>query len=321
MIGIAQIQMAAKRILPYAVRTPLLYSDRLNAELGFNLWVKAEPLQRTGSFKFRGAMNAIAGLPDDDKPILAFSSGSHGQGIALSASIKGRHATIIMPEDAPATKIEKTRAYGGKLVFYDRYTENREDVVRDYQKNQPDMHLIPPFDDARIIAGQGTVGLEIAEQCSAAGITPDIALICFGGGGLASGSAIALKHAYPDVEIFSAEPVGFDDMARSLAAGKIVANPPESRSICDAVLTRQPGNLTFPICQKLLSGGKIVSDTQALQAMKIAMQYFQLLVEPGGAVALASALSPDFHATGKHVVVVASGGNVDPEQIEAALHS
>lgn len=319
MVKLDDIVAAAKRIDGHAVKTPLLTSDKLNTELGFKLWVKAEPLQRTGSFKFRGAMNAISSLPDDGLPVLVFSSGNHAQGIALAAQIKGRKATIIMPKDAPQVKIENTKSYGAAVILYDRYTEDREAVARKHLEKGTHAHLIPPFDDESVIAGQGTIGLEIAEQAALAGFTPDTAIICCGGGGLISGSSIALKNAFPNVDIFSAEPAGFDDMARSLEHGHIVANAAGPRSICDAIVTPQPGNITFPICQELVAGGKVVSDTEVLKAMKTAFHYFKLIVEPGGCVALAAALQPEFQAEGTNVVVVASGGNLDHDMLEAAL--
>ena len=321
MVAYSHILAAAQIIKGHATKTPLLTSDLLNEMLGFQLYVKAEPLQRTSSFKFRGAMNAIASLPEDTAPVIAFSSGNHAQGIALAAQILGRKATIIMPEDAPKVKIDNTRAYGATVVLYDRYSGDREAIARSYSTADIKTHIIPPFDDPRVIAGQGTIGLEMAEQCSAANFTPDSAIICCGGGGLISGISIALKHHFPDMEIFSAEPAGFDDMARSLEAGKIIANTPGPKTICDAIVTPQPGNITFPICKKLVTGGKVVSDSEVLNAMKIAFHYFKLVVEPGGAVALAAALQPEFKAKGQQVLVVASGGNVDPELMKTALQN
>ena len=321
MVAYSDILAAAQIIKGHATKTPLLTSDLLNEMLGFQLYVKAEPLQRTSSFKFRGAMNAIASLPEDTAPVIAFSSGNHAQGIALAAQILGRKATIIMPEDAPKVKIDNTRAYGATVVLYDRYSGDREAIARSYSTADIKTHIIPPFDDPRVIAGQGTIGLEMAEQCSAANFTPDSAIICCGGGGLISGISIALKHHFPDMEIFSAEPAGFDDMARSLEAGKIIANTPGPKTICDAIVTPQPGNITFPICKKLVTGGKVVSDSEVLNAMKIAFHYFKLVVEPGGAVALAAALQSEFKAKGQQVLVVASGGNVDPELMKTALQN
>ena len=321
MVAYSDIVAAAKRIQDHAICTPLLTSDRLNAEIGFHLWVKAEPLQRTSSFKFRGAMNAISCLPDDGAPIIAFSSGNHAQGIALAAQITGRTAKIIMPEDAPRVKIENTKSYGAEVILYDRYNQDREAVARSHISEGQTAHLIPPFDDERVIAGQGTIGLELADQCKLSGFTPDTAIICCGGGGLISGTSIALKERFPNLQIFSAEPSGFDDMARSLDCGEITANIPGPKTICDAITTPQPGNITFPICKALLAGGKTVSDAEVLKAMKMAFQYLKLVVEPGGAVALAAALQPEFKAKGQHVVVVASGGNVDAELMEQALRS
>ena len=321
MITYKDVLAAEENIRQHAIVTPLLTSDTLNNELGFRLWIKAECLQRTGSFKFRGALNAIATVPDDDLPILAFSSGNHGQGVALAARLANKQATIIMPEDAPDIKISNTKAYGAKTILYDRYNQNREEVVAAYLKEDGDAHLIPPFDDVRVIAGQGTIGLELAKQCAEKGFTPDQAILCCGGGGLISGTSIALKHSLPNIEIFSAEPEHFDDMARSLDCGSIVSNEVGHRSICDAIVTPQPGNITFPICKKLVSKGKVVTDAEVLNAMKLAFQHFKIIVEPGGAVALAAALQPEFQAKGSHVVVIASGGNVDTEMMATALKS
>lgn len=320
MISVQQLFDAQARIAPYAVKTPLLRSDHLDAMLGFHLYLKAEPLQRTGSFKFRGAMNAIAGLPDDGVSVLAFSSGNHAQAVALAAQLTGRQATIVMPEDAPQAKIARTKDYGAKVILYDRYKESREEIALAIQK-ETGSHLIPPYEDERVIAGQGTIGLEIGAYCAENNITPDMAIICCGGGGLVSGTAIGLKHYLPDIQIYSAEPDGFDDMARSLAAGSILSNNPENRSICDAIVTPQPGNLPFAICQALLTGGKVVSDHEALLAMKTGLQQFKLMIEPGGAVALAAALKLGDEARGKTIIAVASGGNVDDARIEQALAS
>ena len=320
MLPIQQLFDAQARIAPYAVKTPLLRSDHLDKLLGFHLYLKAEPLQRTGSFKFRGAMNAIAGLPDDGVSVLAFSSGNHAQAVALAAKLTGRQATIVMPEDAPKAKIARTKDHGATVILYDRYTESREEIAAAIQKDTGS-YLIPPYEDARVIAGQGTIGLEIGAYCKAESIDPDMAIICCGGGGLASGTAIGLKHYVPDVQIYSAEPDGFDDMARSLAAGTILSNDPANRSICDAIVTPQPGNLPFAICKELLAGGKSVSEQEVLQAMKIGLQHFKIMIEPGGAVALAAALKLGKEAKGKNIIAVASGGNVDEAQIVQALQS
>ena len=326
------IQNAHQLIGDTIVTTPLLSSDRLNRQLPFDLHIKAECLQRTGSFKFRGACNAVFSLSTDGQPVIAYSSGNHAQAVALAASLLGRNATIIMPEDAPQAKIDGTRAYGAEVVLYDRYNQSREEIGERLATEQ-NAELIRPYDDYRVIAGQGTAGLEIAQQAKNAGFIPDSFICCCGGGGLMAGSALALQDAFPNIHLYSAEPADFDDTARSLASGERQKNAASARSICDAILTPMPGELTFPIVQKLARAGLSVSDEQALQAMRIGWDYFKLTIEPGGAVALDAALSDafleQFHATQsgsdtnkrRQIVVMASGGNCDSDMFMRALDS
>lgn len=324
MLTIKQIKEAASRINGTIRQTPLLSSDRLNKHLPFDLYLKADCLQRTGSFKFRGGCNAVFSIQDPGQPVIAFSSGNHAQAVALAAHLSGRQATIVMPEDAPQAKIEGTRHYGAEVVLYDRYNQDREALGKALaiEKNA---ELIKPFDDERVIAGQGTAGLEIAHQAQELNIIPSHFLCCCGGGGLMSGTAIALANSFPDIQLFAAEPQEFDDTGRSLRSGKFEHNAPDARSICDAIVTPSPGKITFPILQQYNVKGLSAPDEDALHAMKIAWSYFKLTAEPGGAIALACALSATFldQFSSQHprqsVVVMLSGGNVDQDMFLRAL--
>jgi len=311
---IEDIRAAGARIESHAVRTPLLESPHLNDAVGGRLLVKAEPLQRTGSFKFRGAFNTLMQLTPAEREngVVAFSSGNHAQGVAAAAELLGIPAVIVMPEDAPALKVENTRGYGAEVVIYDRYTENREDIGARISTERG-LALVRPYDDPRIIAGQGTIGLEIAEQLAEQNIAaPDLVLGPCGGGGLISGTAIAIKDAYPEAHVFAVEPEDFDDTARSLKQGTRQEVDPDARTICDALMPPTPGELTFAVNLRLLAGGLVVSDAQAKEAMRQAFLRLKLVVEPGGVVALAAALSGSVDCRNKTTVAVCSGGNVDP---------
>jgi threonine dehydratase len=304
---------AAGRIEGQAVRTPLLTSPSLNERLGCKLYVKAEPLQRTGSFKFRGAYNKISQIHPANraKGVVAFSSGNHAQGVAAAATLLGLPSWIIMPADAPTIKIARTREFGASVVPYDRYKDDREAMGVALQA-KTGATLVRPYDDADILCGQGTVGLEIADQCRELGIKPDAVVVCCGGGGLVSGTALALSGAAPGVPVYSVEPADFDDTKRSLASGKRENNASEARSICDALLAPAPGELTFAINRTLLAGGLSVTDDEVRAARRTVFVEFKLVVEPGGAVAVASVLAGKLPTAGKTIVAVASGGNVDP---------
>lgn len=306
------VRSAADRLNGHAVRTPLLESPHLNALVGGRLLVKAEPLQRTGSFKFRGAFNALSQLSSAERArgVLAYSSGNHAQGVALAAQLLGIEATILMPEDAPAIKIANTKSYGATVVTFNRYTESREDIGAQLVA-ESGAALVKPYDDARVIAGQGTIGLEIAEQMQELGLTPDAVLAPCGGGGLMAGIALAIKANYPAAMLYCAEPEHFDDMARSLVSGDRETVEPAKQTICDAIMTPQPGELTFSINRHLLSAGLVVSDDETREAIRQAFNRLKLVVEPGGAVALAAVLSQKLDFKGKSVVVVCSGGNID----------
>jgi threonine dehydratase len=304
----AMIEAAAARIKGHARLTPLLNAPLLDAIAGRRVFVKAECLQWTGSFKFRGGWAAVSALRGA-KGVIAFSSGNHAQGVALAAARHGLPAVIVMPADAPEVKIANTRAYGAEVVLYDRTTEDRDEIGARLAKERG-LVLIKPYDEPEVIAGQGTIGLEIAEQFQGDGLV----LTCCGGGGLTSGVALALEGR---MRVRPVEPAGFDDVARSLASGQRERNAALSGSVCDAIVTPSPGEITFPILQRLCGPGLVVTDEEALRAMVLAFQHLRIVLEPGGAVALAAALfRPELPET---VVAVASGGNVDPAIFGAAL--
>lgn len=311
---------AARRLRGHAVTTPLLNAPALDAMVGGRLLLKAEPLQRTGSFKFRGAYNRISRIPEEERGngVVAWSSGNHAQGVAAAAALLGVQATIVMPSDAPTPKVENTRALGAEVVPYDRYSESREEIGAGLASERG-ATIVRPYDDPWIIAGQGTVGLEAAAQATALGLVPDAALVCCGGGGLIAGTSLALKDHLPGIAVHPVEPQGFDDTARSLAAGKRQANDPEARSLCDALLAPEPGELTFAINRETLAEGLMVSDDEALVAVAVAFRHLKIVLEPGGAVALAAALSGKLDCRDKTVIVVLSGGNVAPEIFSRAI--
>ena len=311
---------AADRLKGHAVVTPLLRSEALDAAVGARVFVKAECLQRTGSFKFRGAYNRLSRLTTQEREagVVAFSSGNHAQGVADAARLVGCPAVIVMPADAPAIKVDATRGYGAEVVLYDRFTESREAIAARIGEERGAV-VVPSFDDPFIIAGQGTAGLEVIGQLVAFGLTADDLICPASGGGLMAGIGLAFEALSPTTRLWSAEPAGFDDHARSLAAGERVSNASDARSLCDALLAPQPGALTWPINRKRLSGGLAATDAEALAAMAFAFRHLKLVLEPGGAVGLAALLSGRLkHADGV-VVVIASGGNVDPETFAQAL--
>ena len=307
----ADIESAARRLAGKAVVTPLLESPRLNDALGGRLLVKPECLQLTGSFKFRGAFNRIAGGTTENG-VVAYSSGNHAQGVAAAASMLEYPAVIVMPEDAPAIKMAGTRAWGADVVTYSRHDESREEIARSVALDGG-MTIVPPYDDPMIIAGQGTVGLEIADACARRDITPDAVITCCGGGGLTAGVALATSHRFPECAIHTAEPEGWDDTARSLRNGERLSVTGTPASICDALLSRRPGELTFEVNRNLVHSGTVVTESAVIRAMVAALTYFKLVAEPGGAVALASALSGIVPVKGRTVVAVISGGNVDAD--------
>ena len=312
MTDIAAIRAAAARARGIR-RTPLLEAAALDRLAGRRVLVKAECLQVTGSFKARGAWAAISALSPEERTrgVLAYSSGNHAQGIAWAAAAHGLPAVILMPSDAPAAKIDGTRALGGEVVLYDRASEDRDALGARLAATRA-LTLIPPFDHPQVIAGQGTVGLEIAAQAAEAGVAAADVLVCCGGGGLSAGIALALEAEAPGLRVRTAEPAGFDDVARSLAAGKRLRNAAATGSVCDAILTPSPGALTFPILARLAGPGLAVTDAEALEAVALAFRHLKVVLEPGGAVSLAAALFRPGEIAGDAVISVASGGNVDP---------
>ena len=304
---------AARRLAGRAAVTPLLNAPLLDAELGGTLYVKPEPLQKTGSFKFRGAFNRISRLSPEERRagVIAYSSGNHAQGVAAAARAVGCPATVVMPKDAPPLKIARTKAFGADVVLYDRYKDSRETIADALQREKKSV-LVKPFDDRYVIAGQGTVGNEIADQCAALGALPDAVFVPVGGGGLIAGSALALRHKMPKTDVFACEPEHYDDTARSLVAGERVTVDASKPSICDALMSPTPGEMTFALNRRLLAGGFVVTEAEVRRAMAAAFVHFKLVVEPGGAVGLAALLAGRYALRGKTAVVVCSGGNADP---------
>jgi len=315
------VQRAAERLRGVAVHTPLLRSDALNALTGGRILLKPETLQRTGSFKIRGAYNRLKELVEtgqDQGGVVAFSSGNHAQGVAAAAGLLGIKAAIVMPSDAPPLKIENTRRLGGEVILYDRWTQDREAISASVAAERGAV-IVPSFDDAGIIAGQGTVGLEMAADAQGLGLPLDAVYVPASGGGLAAGIGLALTALSPRTELYTAEPSGLDDHARSLRAGERVANDTAARSICDALLAPTPGRLTFALNKAKLAGGVTATDEEVLRAMAFAFNVLKLVVEPGGAVALAALLAGNIDARGRTVGIVLSGGNVAPDQFAQAL--
>ncbi len=316
----ADIVAAGQRLRGVAVRTPLLEAPSLNAEIGGRVLVKAEVLQRTGSFKFRGAYNRISQLSPEEarRGVVAFSSGNHAQGISAAAQMMETPATVVMPDSTPDIKVARCRGYGAEIVLHqgDRASMEARTLALAEERG---LTLVPPFEDGMVIAGQGTVGAEIADQVALLGPAPDAVLVPCGGGGLTAGIALALEARLPASRLYTVEPQGFDDTARSLKAGERLANAPGPQSICDALLVPRPGEQTFAINRRRVAEGLTVSDAAVLQAMAALFGHFKIVAEPGGAVGLAALMSGAFDGRGKTVVVVATGGNVDPLAFTKAL--
>jgi len=316
----ADILSAAEQIRGVAVHTPLLRADALDEACGGRVIVKAECLQRTGSFKFRGAYNLISRLTADERRagVVAFSSGNHAQAVAAAARIVGCPAVIVMPADAPAVKIAATRGFGAEVVLYDRYKDSREDIAAALLAERGGV-LAPPFEHPHIIAGQGTLGLEAVGQLKDAGVRADLVLCPASGGGLIAGVALAVEALSPGTTVHSVEPEGFDDHRRSLESGVRQSNAPDGRSICDSLLTPSPGELTFSINRTRLSPGVTASDDDALRAIGFAFRHLRVVIEPGGSLGLAALLAGRFELAGRTALVVASGGNVDAALFARAI--
>jgi threonine dehydratase len=319
-VSAAGVRRAAERLKGKAVRTPIIENEALNEAVGGRVFVKAEVLQHYGSFKFRGAYNLISQLTDAERArgILGWSSGNHAQGVAYAARMMGAKATIIMPKDAPAVKMRNVRALGADVIAYDRYTEDRE-AIAERLIAERGMVLAPSFDHPQIIEGQGTLALETFEDANAQGAALDAFIVCCGGGGLTSGCATILEDVSPQTEVWIAEPEGFDEAWASIRTGVRQRADVTRHTICDAIATPSPGRLTFPIMQRLVRGGVTLTEADVRQAMIFAFEHLKLVVEPGGAVALAAVLSRKFDGYGKTTAVTLSGGNVDASLFAAVL--
>ena len=313
------VAAARARIAPFVVRTPMLRHRVLDMATGGTILIKPEPLQRTGSFKLRGATNAIQRLGADAmRGVVTHSSGNHGQATACAAFAVGAKATVFMPHDAPRIKVDSTRGWGADIVHYDRVADDRDAITRAFA-DRTGAILVPPFDHEDVIAGQGTLAMELAEDAEAAGLTMDAMLVCTGGGGLIAGCALGLEGVSPGTLIYAVEPEGWDDTGRSLASGVRQGNAPGGSMLCDALLAKMPGEMTFAVNQPRLAGAVSVTDDEVLAAIRFAFLHLKLVVEPGGAVCLAAVLAGKFDAKGKTVGVVISGGNVDPAVFGRAL--
>jgi len=308
----ADIEAAAGRIAPWAVRTPLLACPELGARLGAKVFLKPETLQRTGSFKFRGALNTVLQIPlaQRGKGVVAFSSGNHAQGVAAAASLFGIPATIVMPKDAPPPKIAGTGRLGAEIIFYDRYKDEREAIAREIVE-RTGATLIEPFDNAMVVAGQGTIGLELAADAKALGVVLDTVMTPCGGGGLVSGIALALSKSSPETLVISVEPERFDGMRTSMAAGERTKTTGGSPSLADALMAPMPGKIPFALAKDHLAGAIAVSETDLKTAVSFAFQRLKLVVEPGGSAALAAALSGKFDLKNKTAAIVLTGANCD----------
>ena len=295
-------------------------SAEVNARLGGRLLIKAENAQRTGAFKIRGAYNRIHQLNADEnkRGVIAYSSGNHGQAVALAANLVGTNALIVMPSDASALKMERIRGLGGEIITYDRDAELGDDAARRI-RDATNRIMVPPSEDKRVMAGAGTVPLELYDQAVACDATLDAVLVPCGGGGLTAVTAIVMASLSPATKVYAAEPELFDDTCRSLKAGKRLINPAGRKTICDAIMTPTPGKTTFSINKTHLAGGLSVTDDQVRMAMKCAFDDYKSIVEPGAAVGLAAVLSSQIDIKGKTIAVIITGGNVDTTTYCTAL--
>lgn len=316
----ADVRAAAARIAPHIIRTPMLRHRLLDEITGGTILVKPEPLQRTGSFKLRGATNAALRLTPEQRRagVVTHSSGNHGQATACAAAMLGMPALVAMPADAPAIKVESTKRWGAEITFFDRRTTDREVLASRLAEERGGV-VLPPFDHPDVIAGQGTLALELFEDAAAAGLSLDALAVCTGGGGLIAGCALAAEGASPTTRVYAVEPEGWDDTRRSLEAGERIANDGGGETLCDALLSLRPGALTFAVNRPRLAGAAVVTRAEVFRAMRFAFEHLKIVAEPGGAVALAAVLAGKIEARGKTVGVVVSGGNVDPAVFAEAL--
>ena len=316
----AEVEAALHRLSGALVRTPLLESERINRMIGGRLLLKAEGLQHTGSFKVRGALNFLSQMREEDRKrgVIGFSSGNHAQAVAWAARRYGAPVVMLMPNHAPATKVERTREWGAEVLLLDWSRDDRDAICRDLMERRG-LTLVPPFEDRRIIAGAGTVALELLQQMREAGAVPDALLVNCSGGGLMAGCAIASQAMSPSTEVWAVEPEDFDDLARSLASGRRESNDMSGRSICDALVAKTTGDLTFSVAQRILHGVLKVSDAEVMQAMHLAFNEFRIVVEPGGAAALAAVMAGRLQTDGRVLAVLASGSNVDPSLFRQVL--
>lgn len=319
-VSLADIEAAAARLEGVAVETPLIESPALNERLGLRVLIKAETLQRVGAFKFRGAYNRLVQLSPEERKrgVVAFSSGNHAQGVALAAKLLGIPALIVMPADAPKVKAEATAGYGAEVKFYDRLTESREKIAAAIAQERGAV-VVPAFDDPHIIAGQGTAGLELMAQAQARGVTPGAVIVPCSGGGLLAGIATAVKALSPQTALIGVEPEGYDDTLKSLQAGVRTPMTPTHRTLCDALETPCPGELTFPILKATVADVAVVTDAEVAEAMRVAFSTLKLVVEPGGSAGLAALLAGKVKTSADTVALVLSGGNVDPDQFSRVL--
>ena len=308
------IEQAFSVIKSKIVKTPMVTNDYINKLTENNVYFKLENFQITGSFKYRGALHKILKLSElrKKKGVIAYSSGNHAQAVAYASNQNNINAKIIMPNNAPKIKINNTKKYGAEVVLYDPNKEQRETIGQNIALEE-NRTLVKPYDDYDIIAGQGTVGLEIVDQLKEIKVVPNLYLCCCGGGGLIAGSSTYLKYAFPQISCYSVEPEGFEDTSRSLLSGKIESNTLGKKSICDALLAFQPGNLTFPINKKNLDGGLVVKEEETKKSIITIAENLKIIIEPGGAVAAAAILSKKLNIKNKNIVVMLSGGNIDPD--------
>ena len=318
----ADVAAAATRIKGVALETPFIESPALNERLAARVFLKLELLQRTGSFKFRGAYNRLVQLTPAERKhgVVAFSSGNHAQGVAAAARILDMPATIVMPADAPRIKLENTRALGAEVVFFDRKRDKREEIAARLAAEKNAI-VVPAFDDPHVVAGQATTGVEIAQQARALGVDLDAVLVPCSGGGLSSGIALALAHESPTSRVVAVEPEGFAGARLSLERGERVAASADGLSIADSLMAPMPGVIPFAIFKATQAGAVAVSDAALMQAVGYAVKQLKLVVEPGGAAGLAAALSGAFEAKGKTIAIVLSGGNIDPEMLTRCLNA